>query len=537
MAYRFSDLDFPLPVPAYCAACRHQRRLAFRNELNLYSRTSSVTGMRILSLYHPRPLWGAPYQVMIEDEWRADNFNPYAYGRAVDFAAPFFEQYAELHKAVPRMSIVNLQNENSPYTSQTGYSRNCYLLPCSEDCEDCYYGRFLQKCKNCVDCTTAHRCEWCYESFQIEDCCRCAFLSLSQNCHECYFSENLVGCKYCLFCANLRQAEYCVFDNPVSPDQFRTEVRRLLSSGDTVTHARERWLALRLKRSHRPTNMRNCEECEGDFLLDSKNCIGCLDTTECEDCADLITAYKARDCRSCSNIYLECELDYEMSGCTQIYHCAFGTYVFRSRDVLYSEYIYDSAQIFGCVGITRGENSILNVRYSATDYQSLAKRLVLHMRETGEWGKPLPPHFSPFGYNETVASDLFPLSKEEACTRGFLWRDADEHSQVEPTQSATPNTLDDCNEVTSKEVYVCQASGESFKLIAPELAFLREMGIAPPRCAPRTRHRRREGLRFPSALRTAACRSCNEKVITNIPKEIEGTLRCERCYHTEIYGV
>jgi hypothetical protein len=34
------------------------------------------------------------------------------------------------------------------------------------------------------------------------------------------------------------------------------------------------------------------------------------------------------------------------------------------------------------------------------------------MQTTGEWGEFFDPSLSPFGYNETVAMEYFPLKKE-----------------------------------------------------------------------------------------------------------------------------
>ena len=184
-------------------------------------------------------------------------------------------------------------------------------------------------------------------------------------------------------------------------------MRLILSSVEETEKALAKWAEIRSKRVHRPSNIRNCENCFGDFLLDSKSCANCVDLKSCEDCTDVIIGYKLKDCRDCSNLYLDCELSYEMLGSTQLYHCAFGFYVFRSQNVLYSEYIYDSRQLFGCIGIARGEHCILNQSYSKFAYEQLALRLAQHMQETGEWGKPVPSTVSPFGYNETVANDLF----------------------------------------------------------------------------------------------------------------------------------
>jgi hypothetical protein len=533
-AFRFAGQSHSFPPSSLCSDCRHQRRLAFRNERSLYHRFSAATGERILSLYHERPLWGEAYQVLTEEQWRSETFNPFDYGREIDFSRSFFEQYSELHKAVPRMSIVNLQNENSPYTSHTGYSRNCYLLPCSENCEDCYYGRFLQSCKSCLDCTSATKCELCFESFQIANCYNCAFLSLSEGCSECYFSEGLVGCRSCLFCTNLRQGEYQIYNKPVSKAEFESRKEELLSSAENTARARAEWERIRLARAHRPANIRNCEDCSGDFLLDSRGCVGCQDVTGCEDCRDVLIGYKLKDTYSSSNIYLDCELCYEILGSAQLYHCAFGFYVFRSRDVIYSEYIYDSEDLFGCVGLTRAKNCILNRQYSASEYQQLAARLVEHMQSTGEWGQFLPSKFSPFGYNETAASDFKPLTRDQALAAGFLWRDLDQRELASVTKEQPPGRVADISQTSleslAKEVFRCQESGEPYKIIKPELEFYREHGFALPRYSPRTRHLKREALRFPPVFRRGHCQACQSEVETNLPFELESTLRCERCY-------
>lgn len=533
MAFRFGQVEAAIPAPDTCPHCCHRDRMAFRNERSLYHRNSAVSGKQILSQYHPDSLRGAQYQVMTEEEWRSDVFDPFAYGREVDFNRPFFEQHFELHKAVPRMSLVNLQNENSPYTTHTGYSKSCYLLPCSENCDNCYYGRFVQGCNACVDCTGAERSELCYECFQISNCYRCAYLSLSQNCSQCYFSEALIGCKNCLFCTNLRQAQYCIQNRPVAPEEFEEQVSKILSSAAGIEQARTEWLALIANRPRRAANIRNSEDCTGDFILDSRGCSACTEITSCENCCDLITGYKIQDSRRSSNVYLDCELIYEMIGCTQIYHCAFGNYVFRSRDVLYSEFIYDSKDLFGCVGLTRGEYCILNRRYSPSEYAAIAGRLVRHMQSTGEWGRPVPPVNSPYGYNESVASDFSPLSREAAIGLGFLWRDINKSEAAVVSSEGPPDRIDQCSAEVTAGTYRCAAGGEPFKIIARELEFYLKNRIAPPKVCPRCRHLRREALRFPAEFHDARCAECSTPVKTNLPPQMHSSLRCEQCYQRQ----
>ena len=48
------------------------------------------------------------------------------------------------------------------------------------------------------------------------------------------------------------------------------------------------------------------------------------------------------------------------------------------------------------------------------------------MKKRGEWGEFFPGMVSPFAYNETVASEYYPLFKTEAEKQGFRWFDKNE---------------------------------------------------------------------------------------------------------------
>jgi len=61
--------------PTLCPDCRQQRRLAFRNERNLYKRKCSATGEDIISIYSP----DKPYRVYNQEFWWSDKWNPLDY--------------------------------------------------------------------------------------------------------------------------------------------------------------------------------------------------------------------------------------------------------------------------------------------------------------------------------------------------------------------------------------------------------------------------------------------------------------------------
>src|SRR3989339_391032 len=99
--------------PTWCPLCRQIRRLSFRNELNLYRRKCDLTGADIISMYSP----DKPYKIYGVEAWWSDKWDPFTYAREFDFNRPFFEQFAELQREVPRMALNSINNENSDYTN------------------------------------------------------------------------------------------------------------------------------------------------------------------------------------------------------------------------------------------------------------------------------------------------------------------------------------------------------------------------------------------------------------------------------------
>jgi len=59
----------------------------------------------------------------------------------------------------------------------------------------------------------------------------------------------------------------------------------------------------------------------------------------------------------------------------------------------------------------------------------MAANLTSHMIQTGEWGQMMPASMSPFGYNESVAYEYYPLTKEEAHAEGLTWKEDSEKKQ------------------------------------------------------------------------------------------------------------
>ncbi len=139
------------------------------------------------------------------------------------------------------------------------------------------------------------------------------------------------------------------------------------------------------------------------------------------------------------------------------------------------------------------------------------------MKKTEEYGEFFPIKICPFGYNETLAMDAFPLTKEEAKKKGFKWHDP-----------PAPKLSDDTNVTTCS----CE---KNFKIIAQEIAFYKKLKIPTPEKCPLCRHNTRMAKRQPLKLWDRECAKCNTSVKSNYQPSRPEIIYCEACYLKDVY--
>jgi len=530
MQFTFGEKRISLPKPHLCPECRQQIRTAHRNERYLYHRKENRGNKQIISLHHEQSPWGKPYQVYTPEDWHSDFWDGLDFGRDIDFSRPFFEQFAELHKEVPRLSLVRVNCENSPYTTGTGYCKNCHLINSSEYCEDCYYGKLLQSSTDCVDCAYCYDSELCYECFDIRNCYGSAHLLHSENCSNCWFSENLSSCSDCLLCTNLQRKQYCVRNEQFSREGFQREIEKYLGSDSAFRAAGSELRGLRQKRIHKYALIVNSEDCSGDFIRNSKNCIDCYDVSDSRDCRYLSVGVESRDIYNCSNIYIKSELNYEVLGTIEAYHCAFSLYAFHSRDILYSEMIFNSDNLFGCVGLRRKQFCVLNKQYPKAQYEELVPQVIEHMKQTGEWGSFFPAKYSAYGYNETLAAEYFPLMREEVLALGWNWCEREEQEPSPQEEVVIADNIRDVSPDICRNPLYCRERHTAYKIMPQELRFYQRLGIPVPRLCPDERYDRRMSLRNPRRLYLRCCENCGKNVETTFAPSLPEQIFCESCY-------
>lgn len=525
-----------IPEPTLCPDCRNKRRMAWRNEKILYKRKCSLCHKDIISIYSP----DKTFPVYCQDCFWGDKWNSLDYGMDFDFNRPFFEQFIELQKEVPRMNLDIVNCENSEFCNYCGDDKNCYLDIAGEANEDCYYNLFVKYSKDVVDCTFVYKSRHTYESLNSHECFNLKYGQYCNNTSDSAFVYDCIGCKNCLFCSNLRNKEYCIFNKAHTKEEYEKKRDEILNGSYRLLQvAIEKWEEFLPQNTiFRDSYQVNCENCTGNNLKDCKNVQFGFNATNCEDSKYLYDVLDAKDCRDLNYSLYKPELSCELISTLNMTHSAFNMASHFCYDVFYCDQTNHSKHLFGCDGLTHKEYCILNKQYSKEEYEEMKAKIIEHMKKTGEWGQFFPAKLSPFGYNETVAQEYFPLTKEEALKSDFKWQDytapAPEAEKKIPAEKLPDNISDIPDDVTNWAIQD-EVTNRPFKIIPQELRFYRNNSLPLVHRSPDQRHLDRMAKRTPRKLFDRKCDKCGIDIKTTYDSNRTEKIYCEECYHKEVY--
>lgn len=311
----------------------------------------------------------------------------------------FFKELLKLYETMPKAAMFNLVNQNSPYGNYTDRCKNCYLLSNAFQNEDCYYGRDFHFNKNCVDCDHCHYNELLYESLDCRHCYNSSFLQDCENCTDCDFCFDCRGCRNCFGCAGLRQKEYCLFNEPLTKEQYFTEVKKWKAKNHS-----EIWEALekvKEKVPHLYSHQINTENCFGDYIKNSKNVFYSYGVEESQDIFHSFEVFKSADC--CDMSFGEyAELNYECFSAFKMKNSNFCTVCWESSELEYCAYVFRSHHCFGCVFLNHKEFNILNKPYEKEAWHKKVAEIKDQLkadRSYGRWAWP-----STYPVEDTVAA-------------------------------------------------------------------------------------------------------------------------------------
>ncbi len=534
-----------VPEPTLCPDCRQQRRLAIRNERVFYNRTCDSCKKQTIA-YHPPDRKQVVY---CPECWYSDKWNPFDYGRDFDFTRPFFDQFRELYQVVPTLSLDMINCKESQYVSYCGDDKRCYLDIAGEANQDCYYCKFVKFSVSCVDCSFVYNSELNYECVNCHRISGSTFLNRcldSFNCHFCYDCRN---CSDCFGCWNLRNKKYCIFNQQYSKEEYERRIAELgLGSHAALGRIRQEVQEKSKDAIHRFANTVQCEDSTGDDLRQCRNVKDSFDVTKSENSKWLADVLDAKECMDINFSLYEPQSSFELISTLQMTYSGFCFASHYSTDLWYCDKCNHSQSLFGCSGLTKQKYCILNKQYSKEDYVALKVKIIEHMKKISEWGEYFPVGTSGFGYNETIAQEYYPLTRDECLARGWPWRDTMPGSFGKETMKADqiPDHIKDVPDTISKEMLVCEKCGRNYRVIPQELRFLHKMNLPAPRQCTECRHLARNTVAGARHLwhRQCTCeivphpshtqgRCKNEFETTYAPERAE-KVYCESCYQSEV---
>jgi len=527
----FSGKKYQIPEPSLCPDCRQQRRLSFRNFVNLYNRECDLTGKKIISCYDTE----INFPVYEQHEWWGDKWDQFQYGKEFDFSRSFFKQFQELYVKTPKMSVHNAQCENSDYCNFSYNSKNCYLVFGNINNEDCQFGHIVWKSENCYDCVYTYQSELCYESTDTVNCYDVSFSQNVENCRNSHFLINCKNCVNCFGCTGLVNAKYYIFNKKYSQEKYE-EMLQQFNKGDfsLVETAKKRVNNLLshdiVKNYHGLHN----ENISGDYIYFCKNTQKSYDTKNCEDSKFLVTVESFIDCYDCSFSPQKTEISYEgifISG----YSILFSHNAIDCSNVIYSDNCFYCKNCFGCSSLKNAQYCIFNKQYTKEEYEKLVPKIIEHMQKTGEWGEFFPSEISPFAYNETVAQEYFPLTKKEVVEKGLNWKEEKKSQEYLGPKVEIPDDISDVTDEICSKILQCEVTEKLYKITPQELQFYRKMNIPIPRKCPDQRHKERMALRNPRKLFERKCDNCSVKISTTYAPERPEKVFCEKCYLESVY--
>lgn len=503
-----------VPPPTWCPRCRMARRMAWFGYRILHKRDGMIT------FWHP----DSGHQIMDQKMWHSDAWNPKSYGRDYDFSRSFFDQWRELFMAVPKPALQTQYSTmiNSEYCNGASDCKNCYLCFKFDRGEECGYCNSCSYLKNCFDVSWSNHAELCYACVNLERCYQVFFSQDCSDCHDVWYSRDLVGCSNCYGCINLRNKNYCIFNEQYTKEEYEKKIKEF-----DPTKAE----AFFLTQPRRQFHGRKNQNVSGDYIFNSKNVKNSYWVDDAEDVrfGQFLQALHTRKAYDYTSFAFNAEWIYEC--CWVGLHCntiKFSFWNYEAHDLEYCYGCHGAGDLFGCVGLRKGEYCILNKQYSKEEYHALVEKIkeqmmtMPYMDKLGRayrYGEFFPIEFSPWAYNETHAGEYMPpLTKEQALAQGFTWRDEDKRT-YQPAHD---------------DILACATCHRNYQLIGKEIQFLERFKLPKPDLCPLCRDRMRIKQLNPIEIYDRTCARCDKAIQTSYSPDRPEIVYCEECYQNEV---
>lgn len=208
----------------------------------------------------------------------------------------------------------------------------------------------------------------------------------------------------------------------LTPELYQEKLRNF-NTGSYSQTQKTMEIMSKLEKEHTYKHCSNLmtENSHGDNLKRVKNAWNCFDCYELEDCKNCYQMlFHVKDCRDM----------YQFGN--NIDHCYEGAHIgIQASNVMFSYQCFEniseleyclhsssSKNCFACDGLKKHQFCILNKQYSEEEYKALRAKIIEKMKHDGEWGEFFPISNSVSAYNETIAQQWYPKTREEVLNMG-----------------------------------------------------------------------------------------------------------------------
>ena len=484
-----------VPPPTFCPECRMIRRMICRNLRNFYRGKCNAPehSENIISVYSS----DKKNKIYDHKYWWSDEWNPFDYGIEYNFSKTFFEQFFELYHSFPQLNFSNVMAVNSEYCNITIKSKNCYLLFSGNENENCMFSESLMKMKDCCDILIGTKSELCYESINCNNSFKLIFSLDCDNCVDSAFLLDCGNCQNCFGCWNLRNKKYFIFNQQYPKDEYFKIISDLsLGKYSEIIKIRNK-LRKEARSIRRYSQIIHSQHTTGDDILNSKNCLSCFDVRNLEDSKYIWRILGGGATNYDITVGVKPELGYEGSGIGNSYNSLMCVALDSGKYLTYCQYcLSNCSNCFACIGLRNKSYCILNKQYTKEEYEKVVPKIIKHMNDMPyidkkgriyKYGEFFPPELSPFCYNETIAQEYFPLTKEQALEQGYKWKDKEKRNyNIDIYNKDIPDDIKDVNDDIIGKVIECEHKGtcneqctEAFKIIESELQFYKRIKYYP----------------------------------------------------------
>jgi hypothetical protein len=536
-----SDFSFydkmKVPAPHVCPECRFKMRALWRNEMSLYSGlTCNLCKKNVISIYNPK----SPYTIYCYECYVSDRWDPAEYALHYDTSLSFFSQLNNLLINVPKSSISKTtgigQNINSDYINFAGPCKNCYFVFNTGNCEDSLYSRGLRFCVETCDSYYGVKMDLCYEGVNVQESSGVTHSRSVVGCVDSHFLLNCSGCTSCFGCVNLRNKSYCWHNEQLTKEEYSQRIKEFLGSYSQVSLHKEKFREHCLKYPMRASNNIKAVDSSGDYLFETKDVRDSLEVTNAENCRYLFSSKNIKDSYGTTGYGYQGEMFLECVSVGTSSNIIGSSKIDRCTNLEYCLECIDCKNLIGCDSLKNKEYCILNKQYSKEEYFKLRDLIIKELNDKNINGLVMPPEVAPFAYNETVAQDNFPMTKEEAIRAGYRWEDDLQMTKGKETiqPEEIPDNIKDIQDTITNEILRCISCERNYKITEQELLFYRKMNLPVPRTCFYCRHRARVALRGPYKFWDRKCAHCDKDIKTNYSPERPEIVYCEDCYRGEV---